>query len=102
MLEHAEVQRDDDPDEELEDQDELALRDQVRLAGLVDQLGDRSHRLVHGHVLEPRVDRETEQESEGADHQPADEERAAGNAEKRHRIQVRNDEIGFTAGGLLQ
>jgi hypothetical protein len=34
--------------------------------------------------------------------QASDEERAAGNAEERHRIQVRNDEIGFTAGGLLQ
>ena len=34
-------------------QDELALRDQVGLAGLVDQLRDLEHRRVHRQVLEP-------------------------------------------------
>jgi hypothetical protein len=51
VLEPAEVEHDDRPDEDLEDQDELALGDQVGLAGLVDQLGDLAHRLVHRHVV---------------------------------------------------
>ena len=55
---HAEVQQDDRPDEDLEDQDELALRDQIRLAGLVDQLGDLAHRAMHRQRLELSEDHE--------------------------------------------
>ena len=43
-----------DGDEDLEDQDELALRDQIGLAGLVNQLGDLEHRPVHRQVLQLR------------------------------------------------
>ena len=52
MQQRAEVERDDGADEELEDQQELALLDQVGLARLVDELGDLEHRLVHRQVLE--------------------------------------------------
>ena len=55
VQQHAEVERDDDADEELEDQQELALLDEVGLAGLVDQLGDLEHRLVDRQVLQLRV-----------------------------------------------
>ena len=55
VQQEAEVDDHDRADEELEDQDELALRDQVGLAGLVDQLGDLEHRAVHRQVLQ-RVD----------------------------------------------
>ncbi len=75
VLQHAEVQRDDRADEDLENEDELALRDQIRLAGLVDQLGDLAHRLVHGHVLELRVDHDAEDQAERADDQAAHEQR---------------------------
>ena len=40
LLQHAEVEHHDHADEDLEDQDELALRDQIGLARLVNQLGD--------------------------------------------------------------
>src|SRR5690349_24020573 len=49
---HAEVEDDDDGDEDFEDGEELALRDEIGLARLVDQLGDLPHRFVHGEVLE--------------------------------------------------
>src|SRR5690348_17623469 len=48
-----------DLDEDLKQEDELALRGQVGLAGLEDQLGDVAHRAVHGHVLELVVDRKS-------------------------------------------
>ena len=44
----------------------FALRDEIRLAGLVDQLGDIAHRLVHGQILESRVDRQAEEQTEDA------------------------------------
>ena len=54
VLQRAEVENHDDADEHLEEQDELALGDQVRLAGLVNQFRDLQHRAVHGQVLELR------------------------------------------------
>ena len=57
-----------------EDQDELALGDQVGLAGLVDQLRDLAHRPVDRQVLELAVDDQAEDQPEDAD----DEARAAG------------------------
>ena len=71
VQQEPEVEDDDDADEDLEDQDELALGDQVRLAGLVDQLGDLPHRLVHGQVLELAVDDEAEDQPEDADDEAA-------------------------------
>ena len=50
-----------DGDEDLEDGDELALRDQVGLAGLVDQLRDLAHRPVHRQVLQLVEDDQAEQ-----------------------------------------
>ena len=54
VLQEAEVDDDDRADEDLQDQQELALLDQVRLAGLVDQLGDLAHRRVHRQGLQLR------------------------------------------------
>ena len=73
VLQHAEVERDDRPNEDLENEDELALRDQIRLAGLVNQLGDLAHRFVDGHALELPVEHEAEQKSERADDESAHE-----------------------------
>ena len=56
-----------DGDEDLEDGDELALRDQVRLARLVDQLRDLAHRPVHRQVLELVQDHQPEEDAERRD-----------------------------------
>ena len=50
---HREVGDDDRADEDLEDQEELALLNQVGLARLVDQLGDVGHRAMHRQLLTP-------------------------------------------------
>ena len=63
VLEHAEVDHHDGADEELEEKDELALRDEIRLAGLVNELRDVPHRLVHRQVLEPGEDHQAEREA---------------------------------------
>ena len=60
VLREAEVVEDHGSDEELEDHDELDLRDEVRLAGLVDELADLEHRLVDRHGLQLREDPEAE------------------------------------------
>ena len=52
---HAEVQNDDDGDEDFQNQEELALRDEVGFAGFVDQLGDFAHGAVHRQVFQARI-----------------------------------------------
>ena len=71
------VGRDDDGDEGPQEQDELALRDQIGLAGLVNQLGDLEHRCVDGQVLELCERHEAEQQAERADDETAHEQRVA-------------------------
>ena len=84
VQQRAEVERDDDADEDLEDQQELALLDEVGLAGLVDELGDLEHRLMDRQVLELRADHEAEQEAQGADDQAAQQQRVAVDPLERH------------------
>ena len=84
-----EVRGDDGADEQLEDQQELALLQQVGLAGLVDQLRDLPHRLVHRHVLELRVDHEAEGEPERADDQAGEQQRVTVDAEEASRCSGR-------------
>ena len=50
-----------DGDEDLEDREELPLRDQIGLAGLVNQLRDLAHRPVHRQVLQLVQDDQAEQ-----------------------------------------
>ena len=57
-------------DEDLQDQQELPLRDQVGLARLVDQVRDLEHRRVHRQRLELPVDHEAEHQPGDADDQP--------------------------------
>ena len=74
----AEVDDDDGADEHLEQQDELALGDEVGLAGLVDQLGDLLHRLVHGQVLELLVDDQAEGQARRQTRMPTSSSRSPG------------------------
>ena len=73
----AEVDGADDADEDPQDQDELALRDQVGLAGLVNQLGDLAHRAVHGKIAQLHEDHHPERQTEHADPQACHEQRPA-------------------------
>src|SRR5207244_9562451 len=52
LLQHAEVQHHDGADQHLQHQDEFALLEQVRLAGLPDDLRDVGHRLVNRQRLD--------------------------------------------------
>ena len=65
-LQHAEVHDDDDRDECPQQHQELALRDQIGLAGLVNQFGDLAHGAMHGQVLQLHVNRQAEAEPESA------------------------------------
>ena len=89
----AEVDDDDGADEELEHEDELHLRDEVRLAGLVDELGDLEHRLVHRQVLELLVDHEAEHEAERAHDEAEREQVPARHAEELDALEVRQDQV---------
>jgi len=98
VTEHREVDDHDNADEQLEQQDELSLRDQVRLARLVDQLGDLEHRLVHRHVLELAKDHQAEPEAEQTDHDADRQQGAAGRrAQEVHASQIGEHEGGFAA-----
>ena len=63
-MQETEVENDDRADEGFENQEKLALRDQVGLAGLVDQLGDFEHGAVDRHVLELPVHDQSEEQTE--------------------------------------
>ena len=97
MEQQSEVEDDDDPDEGLEDQDELALGDEIGLARLVDELGDLAHRLVHGQGLELPVDDEAEGQAEEADHQAPREEQPSAHAAEAGRAEIGNLEGRLTA-----
>ncbi len=96
--EEAEVDGGDGPDEEPQDHDEAPLRDEVGLAGLVDQLGDFAHRAVDGQVLELRVNPHPEAEAERADDDAEHEEGAPVDAEELDRAEVGQHEVGLAAG----
>ena len=49
-----------------EQQQEFALREEIGLAGLVDQLGNFAHRAVHRQILQARVDDHAEDQAEDA------------------------------------
>jgi hypothetical protein len=98
MLEEEEVDEDDRPDEQLEDHQELALLDQVRLAGLVDQLRDLEHRRMHGHVLEGRVHHQPEAQAQRRDDQADHQQRAAvGPVEEIDRAEVGKLQVGLAS-----
>ena len=98
----SEVRQDDDRDERPQDHQELALRDQVGLAGFVDQVGDVAHGLVDRHVLELQADRQAEDQAEGAEDEADGQQLVAVHAEKADRRQIGELQVGFAAGGLAR
>ena len=97
VLQHAEVQHHRRADEHLEDEDELPLRDQIRLAGFVDEFRNLQHRRVHRQVLEAGERHEPEEQAQHADDQTGAEQRAPVDAVKLHRRQIRQLQVRFTA-----
>ena len=80
-----EIDGDDRADEQPEHQEELALLQQVGLAGLVNQLGDLEHRAVDGQALELPVDQQAEQQAERRDQDAGEEQRVTVESEERSR-----------------
>jgi hypothetical protein len=66
VQQEAEVQQNDDRDESPEHEKEFPLRHKVRLAGLVDELGDFTHCAMNRQLLELHVNRQPKQQSEHA------------------------------------
>ena len=64
VLEDAKIKQNDDGNEGPQQKDEAALRDQVGLAGLVDEFGDFAHGTMHGQILEAHVNDHAEAEPE--------------------------------------
>jgi hypothetical protein len=93
-----EVVGDDGSDEEPENHQELALLNQVRLAGLVDQFGDLEHRPVDRHVLQLPVDQQAEQHAERRDQDADKQQRVAVDAHEADLRQVRQNQIRLAAG----
>ncbi len=84
-------------DEDLEDEQELALLDQVGLARLVDEVGDVGHRLVNRQVLDGVVGPGAEQQPEDADDQAGEQDLVAGHAEEVTGVQVGQLDVDLAA-----
>ena len=87
-------------DEQLEDQQELALLNQVGLAGLVDQRRDVGHRLVDRQVLHRRVGPHAEQQPEHADDQARQQDLMAGHAQEVALVEVGQLDVDLAAGAV--
>src|SRR5207248_1129614 len=104
-LEDAEIDDHDRADEDPEETEELELRLEVGLAGLVDQLADFEHGLMDREVAQLAVYPQAEAEAGRADQEADHQQRLAGLAEEggdRGVVQGRDDEVGFAAAGLLR
>ena len=99
---HAEVQNNHDGDENPQQQQELALREEVGLAGLVDQLGNLPHRAVHRQILQPAIDRQAEEQAENAEQNAEEQQLVAVDAEKRDLRKIRQLQIGFATRRFLR
>ena len=87
----------------LEQNQELALREQVRLAGFVDQLGNFAHASMHRHVAQANENDEAEDHAQRADQQAAQQQIVAVDAaQKVGDAQIGQVEIGLSAALFLR
>jgi len=101
-LQQPEVEDDDDSDEHFEQDEELALRGEVSLAGLVDQLGDFPHGGMHRHVAQPHENDEPENQAEGADDEATQQQVVTADAvEEGSYAEIGQLEVGFAASLFL-
>ena len=89
MPEHAKVEDDDGGNEGPQQHQELALGDQIGLAGFVNQFRNFAHGTMHGQVLQPHEDDHAKAEAEDAEQQPNRQQTMAVHAEERDRRKVR-------------
>src|SRR5262249_42304882 len=97
LLEIAEVGDDDDSNEGFQDEEEFALREQIRLARLPDQFRHVAHRNVHRKIAKLHVRDQPEQKTHRADQQTAHQQRAAARPEERALTEVGKDKVRFSA-----
>ena len=102
MLQQAKVKQNNDGNKRPQQQDELPLCHQIRLASLINQFRNLAHRAMHRQVLQPHIndhaEPKPEQAEQNADHQqpvPVD-----SPVQKGHRRKVRKFQRGFAAGSL--
>ena len=88
------------PMKHLENEQELALLNQVGLARLVNQLGDVGHRAMHRQALHVRVRPGAEQQAEHADHEARQQNLVPGQAEEVALIQVGQVDVHLAAGAV--
>src|SRR6185312_3517690 len=100
MLEHSEIDDDDNPDKNFEDHQELDLGDQIRFAGFIDQLRDLQHRLMYWQILELVVHHEAEQKAKNNNDEAIRQQIPSvdGTPEKPCLVKVGHDEICLAAG----
>ena len=101
---NAEVERDNDRDENPEQHNELALRDQIGLAGLIDQFGHFPHSAMNGQVLQLHIDHQAEEQAGDAEEQSDRQKLMSVQAEeirKTHGRQVGQLQAGFASARVL-
>src|SRR6185369_16289848 len=84
----SEVERDHHCNECPQHKNELALRDEIRLTGFVNQFRYLAHRTVNRKVLQLDVDRKTEQQAAKTEQQSDHQQGVSVQAQKVHRMQV--------------
>ncbi len=97
VQQHAEIEHDDHGDEALQQQQELALGDQIGFAGFIDQLGNLAHGAVHGQILQPLIDGQAEDQAENTKQDAKEQQLMAVDAKKGHLREVRQLQTGFAA-----
>ena len=65
------------PMKHLQDEEELALREEIGLAGFPDQFRNIPHRLMHGQIAQLLVSEQAEQQAQRADAQARHQQGAA-------------------------
>src|SRR5262249_477093 len=95
MAEGGKINPDDDADEDFQDQDELALRDEIGLARLIDELGDFLHGGVDRKLFDLGVNHQAEDQDEAAHGQALEKEIGAVHAEEHLGRQVGEDQFGL-------
>src|SRR5437588_454613 len=96
-MQKAEVAEDHHRDESPQNQNELSLRHQIGLAGLVDQLRDIAHGLVDGKVLQIQINSQSKHQSGKAERQANQKQVVAIHAQERNRRQIGQLQAGFAA-----
>ena len=97
VQQHGEIGEDDDRNERPQQEQELALVEQIGLAGLPDQLRNLEHRSMRGQAFQVNVHEEAENHAQNTGQRPEHEQAVAVHAEEVNLSQIRKLQIGFPA-----